>query len=113
MRAFVFTDESLASRAGQFVWLDIDTDDPRNEAFVSRFPVDSWPTFRVIDPRTEEVLLERAGSLTVAQMHAFLDEAQAAFEGRKGSTPADVALAEADKLAGARRYAEAGKAYRK
>ena len=73
MRAFVFTDETLANRTGQFVWLEIDTDLPASEAVVSRFPVDAWPTFRVVDPDSERVILERVGSLTVAQVHAFLD----------------------------------------
>jgi tetratricopeptide (TPR) repeat protein len=113
MRAFVFTDESLTSRAGQFVWLDIDTDDSRNEAVIARFPVDAWPTFRVIDPETEAVLLERVGSLTVAQVHAFLDEAQAIAAGKPRLTPSDTALAEADRFAGQRSYAEAAAAYRR
>lgn len=38
MRAFVFTDETLASRAGQFVWLEVDTDLPTSDAVVARFP---------------------------------------------------------------------------
>jgi hypothetical protein len=32
MRAFVFTDPALTSRAGQFVWLDLNLDDERNAA---------------------------------------------------------------------------------
>jgi thiol-disulfide isomerase/thioredoxin len=112
MRAFVFTDETLTNRAGQFVWLEIDTDLPASEAVVSRFPVDAWPTFRVLDPETERVILERVGSLTVAQVHAFLDEAQVAFAGKTGASPADKTLAEADRLAGQRKYAEAALAYR-
>lgn len=74
--------------------------------------MDAWPSFRVVDPETERVILERVGSLTVAQVHAFLDEAQVAFAGKSGASPADKALAEADRLAGQRKYAEAALAYR-
>src|SRR4029453_6729332 len=34
MRAFVFTDKALTQRAGQFVWLSIDTEKAQNAAFV-------------------------------------------------------------------------------
>jgi thiol-disulfide isomerase/thioredoxin len=113
MRAFVLTDESLTRRGREFVWLDIDTDKPTGEAVLERFPLDVWPTFRVIDAAKEEVILERVGSLTVGQMHAFLDEAQAAFAGRAGRGSVDLALGEADRLAGQRRYADAAISYRK
>ena len=38
MRAFVLTDASLERRAGQFVWLAIDTEKPENAAFKRKFP---------------------------------------------------------------------------
>jgi tetratricopeptide (TPR) repeat protein len=77
MRAFVFTDPALASHAGRFVWLDIDIDRPQNAAFLEKFPIDALPTFLVIDPADEVVARRWVGSLTVAQLQGFLDEASA------------------------------------
>ncbi|HEX9491845.1 MAG TPA: thiol reductase thioredoxin, partial [Thermoanaerobaculia bacterium] len=68
MRAFVFTDSSLARHAGQFVWLAVDIDDPANSAFLVKFPVTGTPTLMVIDPRTETVALRYVGSASVPQL---------------------------------------------
>ena len=58
MRAFVFTDRALARRAGQFVWLSIDTEKQGNAPFLTKFPVEAWPSFYVLDPATESVALK-------------------------------------------------------
>jgi hypothetical protein len=44
MRAFVFTDTALTSRAGQFVWLELNIDDDRNAALAERLGVEFLPT---------------------------------------------------------------------
>ena len=61
MRAFVFTDKALARHAGQFVWLSIDTEKPGNASFLTKFPVEVWPSFYVVDSRTEKVALRWVG----------------------------------------------------
>jgi hypothetical protein len=80
MRATVLRDRRLQKHAGRFVWLSIDTEKARNAAFVERFPVEVWPTFLVIDPRTEAVRATWPGGATVEQLEAFLTGA--ADEGR-------------------------------
>jgi hypothetical protein len=67
MRAFVFTDRALARRAGQFVWLSIDTEKQGNASFLTKFPVEAWPSFYVLDPATERVSLRWVGGATVHQ----------------------------------------------
>jgi tetratricopeptide (TPR) repeat protein len=112
MRAFVFTDPALASHARQFVWLDLDTDETTNEPVLRRYEADALPTFLVVDPRSEAVVLRWVGSLTLSQLDAFLEEARSALRGPgSAGSPEEVALARADALYGARKYAEAAVAY--
>src|SRR5512147_1128616 len=102
MRAFVFTDPALASQAGRFVWLELNTDLTANEPVLQKHEADALPTFLVVDPRDEKVVLRWVGSFTVPQAEAFLAEA---YEKAKGSAPpattADAALDRADRLYGA------------
>jgi tetratricopeptide (TPR) repeat protein len=78
MRAFVFTDESLTRRAGQFVWLAVNTEESRNAAFVAKFPVSAWPSFFIVDPTTEVITYRWTGGATVAQLDGWLGEARRA-----------------------------------
>ncbi len=87
MRAFVFTDAALTSRAGQFVWLELNVDDERNAAHRERLSVEALPTFFVLDPADESVVMRRVDGMSVAEMASFLDEAQ----GRRGRSRALVA----------------------
>ena len=112
MREFVFPDPSLTSRAGQFVWLAINIEDEKNGPFLVKFPSEGVPTFAVVDPKDEKVALRLVGSLTLAQLHAFLDRGRVAVGGGGGSQEAEEALDRADQHYGARRYAEAAEAYR-
>jgi len=113
MREFVFPDPSLTSRAGQFVWLAINIEDEKNAPFLVKFPGEAVPTFAVVDPKDESVALRLVGSMTVPQLHAFLDRALVAVgSGGGGGQEADAALRAADQHYGARRYKEAEEAYR-
>ena len=76
-----------------------------------KFPGEGVPIFAVVDPKDESVALRQVGSMTVAQLHAFLDTAQIAAGGG-GAHESDEALRAADQHYGARRYAEAALAYR-
>lgn len=111
MRAYVLPDPRLAKLAGRFVWLEIDTEKPRNAAFVERFPIDAWPTLLAVDPATERVVLRWAGTATVAQIEGLARDAERALR-RERASKADQALARADLLLGERRHAEAAAACR-
>ena len=119
MKAYVFTDQALTSRAGQFVWLAIDTEKAANAAVVEKYPVGAWPSFYVVDPRHETILVRWTGGGTVEQMSSLLDAGLAAWKppNTAGGTAARDARAEAltaaDKLNGEARYAEAAAAYGK
>jgi tetratricopeptide (TPR) repeat protein len=112
MRAFVFTDPALTSRAGQFVWLELNVEDERNAARRERLGLDALPTYYVVSPADEAVAMRQVGALTVPEMGTFLDGARAALGGAVPSSPAEAALFRADRLNGERKKAEAASAYR-
>jgi tetratricopeptide (TPR) repeat protein len=109
MKAYVFTDKSLERYAGQFVWLAIDTENGKNTAFLAKYPIQVWPTLLVLDPKKEAVSLKYAGGATVPQLRKLLDDGRRAFEGAR--SPADEAIARADRLANDGKHAEAATAY--
>ncbi|MGZ5429752.1 MAG: TlpA family protein disulfide reductase, partial [Thermoanaerobaculia bacterium] len=78
MRAFVFTDKALERQAGRFVWLSINTEKRENAAVLAKFPVQAWPSFYVIDPKSEKVVLRYVGGATVPQLQRILDDGERA-----------------------------------
>jgi|ERR1051325_2310262 tetratricopeptide (TPR) repeat protein len=106
MRAFVFTDKALERYAGRFVWLAVDTENAKNAAFLTKYPIPALPTLLVLDPRQETVALRYVGGATLPQLTKLLDDGERAFRGRTTSS-ADTILASADKLAGAGKNDEA------
>jgi tetratricopeptide (TPR) repeat protein len=111
MRAFVFTDRALAPRAGEFVWLSIDTEKKGSAAFLAKFPVEAWPTFFVIDPKTERAAMRWIGGATVPQLQRILDDGRRLVA--RAGHGADELLARADALYAEKRHAEAAAAYRR
>ena len=134
MRAFVFTDKALTGQAGRFVWLEIDTEKRENATFRRQYAVQALPTFFIVDPDSEKVLLRWVGGATVAQLQKMLDEGRVAMASAPGSgkptaasksrdtaapstaakdsSDPDVLLARADRLYGEGKNAEAAAAYR-
>ena len=109
MRAFVFTDTSLARHAGQFVWLALDIDDAANSQFLVKFPVTGTPTLIVIDPKSESVALRYLGGASVPQIEQLLHDGEALVRGKQLSG-ADEALERADRLENANQSAQAAEA---
>ena len=109
MRAFVFTDRSLARHAGRFVWLEIDTEKRENAPFRRRYPVEALPTLFIVDPGEERVALRWVGGASTPSLVKLLDQGAVAVErrGRGASDP----LARADSLYGAGENAAAARAY--
>ena len=110
MRAFVFTDKKLERRAGQFVWLSINTEKKENAPVLAKFPVEAWPSFFVVDPQSEKVVLRWVGGATVSQVDRILDDGRSAAKGRERGV--DEILARADRLYGEGKNAEAVREYR-
>src|SRR5262245_41612611 len=109
MRASVYTDRALERYAGRFVWLSVDTEDARNSAFLTRYPVSVWPTLLVIEPRRETIALRYAGGATVSQLETLLVDGESATGGAPDA--AGEAIRRADRLANEGSAAEASKAY--
>jgi tetratricopeptide (TPR) repeat protein len=113
MKATVFQDESLREQAGRFVWLEIDTEKAQNAGFLDKFEVRAWPTYWVVDPRTEQVILKWVGGFTVPQFFTLLEDAGANFDRvRAGDSAgagadANALLTQADLLYGEGKTADA------
>ena len=110
MRAFVFTDAAIERRAGQFVWLAIDTERSENAPFKRRFPADALPTFFVIDPKTESAALRWVGGASVPQLEKFLDDGRRVV--KPASSGVEEILGRADRLYAQNKNAEAARLYR-
>ncbi len=110
MRAYVFPDKALAKRAGQFAWLSIDIDNPKNTRFNEKFPVEGVPTILIIDPRTEKPVLSWYGTVTVTQLQKLLEDGLAAGKPRAAGSP-EALLSHADELNVSGQSAEAAAAY--
>src|SRR5262245_48354012 len=111
MRAYVFTDERLSGHAGQFVWLSINTERDGNAAAVEKYPITAWPSFFVVDAKTEKIVMRQVGSFSATEMAGILDDGKAAMAARPDAAPHEKALAEADALYGAGDYKAAGAAF--
>lgn len=109
MRAYVFTDKALARHAGRFVWLELNTDLPKNAVFQEKYPLENWPTFFIIDAREEKALVRFAGSATVAQLEKLFEDGERAYRGE--AQGAEASLARGDVLYGAGKPAEAAQAF--
>jgi len=110
MRAYVFTDKSLARHAGQFVWLSIDTEKAGNASFLTKYPVQAWPSFFVLDPAKEKVAVRWVGGATVAQVSKILEDGKTAVNGKEKGL--EQSLARADALFGEGKNADAVREYR-
>ena len=110
MRAYVFTDKALARHAGQFVWLSIDTEKAGNASFLTKYPVQAWPSYFVLDPAKEKVAVRWVGGATVAQVSKILADGKSAVAGKEKGL--EQSLARADSLFGEAKNADAIREYR-
>ncbi len=111
MRAFVFTDTALAGEAGRFVWLEMNTEVKESATFRRQYAVKALPTYFIVSPETETVVLSRVGGATTPQFRNILDAGHRAVTG--GSLlPADRLALDADRAYGAGDYAAAIPAYK-
>ena len=106
MRAYVFTDKSLARYAGQFVWLSINTEDPKSANFLAKYPVPALPTLYVLDSSGEKIATRYIGGATVGQLRKLLDATLGTTDSSENAL-----VASADKLANEGKHAEAAKLY--
>ena len=99
----------LGRYAGQFVWLELSYDEPRNRDFLAKYGAKATPTFFVINPENETVVAMQPGAMSLRELKQFLDRGAAAMLATE-KTPADVALRRGDTMM-AEQPAEAARAY--
>src|SRR5262249_35364936 len=110
MRANVLSDPALMKHAGRFAWLSIDTEKPQNEAFVEKFPIDTWPTFFVIDPGSQRAVFKWMRTANVGELEKLFEDGELALRTSSGKellATAARASAEGNRLDAARLYREA------
>src|SRR6266852_5106514 len=83
MQRFVFPDPGLRPVKDVVVWLSIDSENPKNNAFLDRVPLDAWPTFLVIEPRGERVVGRWIGAASANDFRAFVQEGARAASGKE------------------------------
>jgi len=105
----LLTRADLARYAGQFVWLELSYDEPRNQNFMSQYGPKATPTFFVISPKDEAVVAMQPGVMSFSELTRFLDRGAGTMQAR-GGAPADAALNRGDTLM-ARQPGDAVKAY--
>jgi tetratricopeptide (TPR) repeat protein len=117
MRAFVFTDASLGKRADEFVWLAIDTENPKNAEAVAKLKPVALPTFYVLDPKDGSVARRWVGGMTLAQLDNFMSDGRTAVLAKNAGASTLLAketedpLVRADRLYGEGDFAGAADAY--
>ena len=110
MRA-TLANAALVKYAGRFVWLELDFDNPTNQAFIARHGVTFTPTLLVIDPADERSTATKFGGLTLSELSLFLERGEVGVKQRMNG-PADVAFARGEEMVGRGQLTEAIAAYR-
>jgi tetratricopeptide (TPR) repeat protein len=101
---------NLDRYAGQFVWLELSYDEPRNSRFMTKFGATATPTFFVIAPQDETTAAMQTGAMSLTDLKKFLERGTSMVLTRSGS-PADTALRRGDMLM-AQQPGEAANAYK-
>lgn len=96
---------------GQFVWLELNYDTPRNQEFLARYGVSATPTHLVIDSQDENVVAMQTGAMSLEGLRSFLDHGVSRTT-TSGQSAADLALKEGDAVR-ASRPADAATAYQR
>jgi thioredoxin-like negative regulator of GroEL len=86
MDSVVLSDPSLRPFAGQYEFVAIDTEKPQNADFVSRYEMDTWPTFFVVRPSDLELVGFWPGAASVREMNEFLGQSLDAATAMQGGT---------------------------
>ncbi|MHB8420413.1 MAG: thioredoxin domain-containing protein [Myxococcales bacterium] len=85
----------------------MDTEQPSSATFLAKFPIDSWPTLLIVDPKTERAAVRWLGNVTVEQLASLLDEGKSALRRQKSpGDPASQAEAQVAALSEAGRWRE-------
>ncbi len=111
MQREVLSQPDLGVMSEHYVFAAIDTDRDENAPFLGRFPMKAWPTFFVLDPVDLRIVASRGGSLSLVEMHRFLEMGVAARTAHGHDTELTKTLSEAHALFGSKDFDHAADAY--
>jgi thioredoxin-like negative regulator of GroEL len=92
MQSYVLHDPSLVEFQRDYVFLQIDSDNPNNADFLTRFEVNVWPTFFVLDPDGREILGYWPGAGSLQEMRQLLRNSRDVRDALRQSDIADPVL---------------------
>ena len=78
MKNYVFISGEFKQIADQHVWLGMDYDRPKNASFFQKYAINAFPSFMVIDPKTDKVIARWLGSGTTEEMLNFFKNVNSA-----------------------------------
>ena len=111
MQRYVLADPGMKPVAADVVWTAVETETEKNKPVVDKFPVDSWPTFLIVDPESEKILGRWIGSASVQELRAFVQEGIKSYKAANKPDAAFLAQREGDKLRVAGELGKASEAY--
>ncbi len=111
MKAYTLRAPELATLERDFVFLEIDTEQPANAAFVEKHTNRVWPTLYVIDPDGERARLVWPGTATAPELAALLADTRAAVRDAREDSP-HAALLRASTLVQEEKFDDALATYR-
>jgi tetratricopeptide (TPR) repeat protein len=111
MKHGVLDSPEVGRHAKPFVFVSLDGDKDENVEFLARVPLKAWPTFFVLDPTSKSVVAMYGGSLSVAELGAFLDGAASAHAGTGAEAELAKTLVSAHDAFAAKDYAGAARLY--
>ncbi|HEY2029630.1 MAG TPA: thioredoxin family protein [Myxococcales bacterium] len=111
MQRFVLSDPGMKPLADQVVWASVETETEKNKPVVDKYPVDSWPTFLVVDPESEKVLGRWIGSSSVQELRAFVQDGIKTYRAKAMPDAPSQAQREGDALRISGDLAKASAAY--
>jgi len=111
MKHGVLDSPEVGRHAKPFVFVSLDSDKDENVEFLARVPLKVWPTFFVVDPTSKSVVAMYGGSMSVAELDAFLEGAVSAHAGTGAEAELSKMLASAHDAFAAKDYAGAARLY--
>lgn len=82
MKSYVLTDRALPGLKDDFIFLALNTEQPKNAAFVQQIPLQAWPTFYILDAKDAAPTVRGrwVGAASPKQFAQFLRDGKHAFE---------------------------------
>lgn len=83
MKHYVLNDRALMPLSSRVVFAQIDSERVKNAAFLKQHPIKVWPSFFILEPKSDTVLGYWPGAASLREMQGFIGDALTAFDALK------------------------------